>query len=200
MALGDTALRSSRDDVEKHRKEIVEAAARLFRERGVDGVSVPALMQAVGMTHGGFYKHFASKDALVAVAWQTAFDQIVARLSAAIPRDGDKAAGWAKLVNGYLSPAHRDDIGAGCAAAAFAGDAARLAPESPARATYDDGIERMLKTVSTLRPQASRAENLAALSTLIGALLLSRASDGAMCDEFLAAARAALPNPDLTKA
>jgi TetR/AcrR family transcriptional repressor of nem operon len=71
-----TAVRSSREDTEKHRQEIIAAAARLFREKGADGVSVPELIQAAGMTHGGFYRHFASKDELVPLAFREAFDQI----------------------------------------------------------------------------------------------------------------------------
>jgi TetR/AcrR family transcriptional regulator, transcriptional repressor for nem operon len=193
-------LRSSRDDAEKHRKEIIDASARLFRERGVDSVSVPALMEAVGMTHGGFYKHFASKDQLVPLAYEKAFDQIVETLADASGGASEGAAAWDTMVDNYLSPRHRDNIGAGCPAAAFASDAARLATDSPARAAYDDGIERMLKTIGSLGPGSSREQSLVALSTLLGALLLSRATGGELSDAVLSAARAHLQHSGLTKA
>src|SRR5215510_2804750 len=109
--IGVTAVRSSREDTEKHRQEIIQAAARLFREKGADNVSVPELMQAVGMTHGGFYRHFASKDELVPLAYREAFDQIVGRLGTAGTKpDADRTAAWNAMVTGYLSPAHRDNL------------------------------------------------------------------------------------------
>lgn len=189
-------MRSSRDETEKHRQEIIDAAARLFREHGVDGVSVPALMESIGMTHGGFYKHFASKDELVPVAYQRAFDGIVESLSDMTGDDNDVAA-WNAMASNYLSTAHRDNIGAGCPATAFAGDAARLGAGNPARAAYETGVDRMLDIIRSVKggPDA-RQESLAALSTLIGALLLSRATEGELSEEVLAAARVhLLKNP-----
>ncbi len=195
----ETALRSSRDYAEKHRKEIIDASARLFRQRGVDGVSVPALMEAVGMTHGGFYKHFASKEQLVPVAYEKAFDQIVETLAGASRKAVEGTAAWDTMVANYLSPKHRDNIGAGCPAAAFASDAARLDVDDPARAAYDNGIERMLKAINSLRPGSSREESLVVLATLLGALLLSRATGSELSDAVLSAARTHLQQPDFTK-
>ena len=177
--------------MEKHRKEIIDASARLFREKGVEDVSVPELMQAVGMTHGGFYKHFGSKDDLVPVAYGKAFDQIIDRLAeAAGKHGGDPVAAWNALVSGYLSAAHRDNLGDGCATAALAGDAARLDQGSPAQAAFEQGVERMLHQIQPLQgnPDA-RAKSAAALATMVGALLLSRATTGDLSDAFLAAAR-----------
>jgi TetR/AcrR family transcriptional repressor of nem operon len=190
-------MRSSREDTEKHRREIIAAAARLFREKGVDGVSVPDLMQAAGMTHGGFYRHFASKDELVPLAYREAFDQIVGRLSkAAAGHDGDRIAAWNAMVTSYLSPAHRENIADGCAAASLAGDAARLEPDNASQGAFQEGIRRMLQRAEAMQegPDA-RQESLVALSTLVGALVLARGTDGELSDAFLEAAREHLLKP-----
>jgi TetR/AcrR family transcriptional regulator, transcriptional repressor for nem operon len=192
------SVRSSREDTERHRQEIIEAAAQLFREKGANGVSVPELMQAVGMTHGGFYRHFASKDELVPLAYRAAFDQIIERLgSAASTHDGDQTTAWNAMVTSYLSPEHRDSAGRGCAAASLAGDAARTQDESLSRKAFEEGIERMLRQAEALQdgPDA-RDKSLVALSTLIGALLLARGTDGQLSDAFLDTARTSLKKPE----
>lgn len=182
-------MRSSREDTERHRREIVEASARLMREKGAESVSVPELMNAVGMTHGGFYKHFKSKDDLISAAYGKAFDEIVERLDAIPAAEGDPAA-WDAMLDGYLSKAHRDNAGAGCPTAALAGDAARLDGSSPAQAVYEDGVRRMLSRLGAIRGnEATDPSNLAALSTMVGALLLARATTGELSDAFLKAAR-----------
>lgn len=184
-------MRSSRQDMQKHREAIVASAARLFRERGVDGVSVPALMEAVGMTHGGFYKHFTSKEELVPIAYQKAFGDIAETLSKAAEHRGDGS--WNGMLDTYLSPAHRDSLGAGCPTAAFAGDAARAEQDTSARTAYATGVDGMLATLAGLNSKAARDPGtLVALSTLVGALLLSRATDGSLSDAFLSAAKAHL--------
>lgn len=184
-------MRSSREDTEKHRQEIIAAAARLFREKGADAVSVPELMQAVGMTHGGFYRHFASKDELVPLAYRAAFDQIVQRHGkAGTAQDGDRAAAWNAMVSAYLSPEHRDNIGDGCAAASLAGDAARLSSDSASQQAFQEGIGRMVESTASRQhgPDAHK-KGLVALSTLVGALVLARGTEGELSDAFLEAAR-----------
>jgi TetR/AcrR family transcriptional repressor of nem operon len=190
-------VRSSREDTARHRQEIIDAAARLFREKGVDGVSVPALMQAVGMTHGGFYKHFASKEELVPLAYRRAFELMHERVAAdAAEHSNDRAAAWNAMVSSYLSPAHRNSIGSGCAAAALAGDTARDEPGGSAQDAYTGGVERMLDQIASLRGKAGgREEDLAALATLVGALILSRGTSGELSEETLAAAREHLLKP-----
>lgn len=189
-------MRSSRQDTEKHRKEIIEASARLFREKGVENVSVPELMQAVGMTHGGFYKHFSSKDDLVPIAYDTAFGQVLDRLKTVTGQDGDGPnAAWNALVSYYLTAAHRDNPGDGCATAALAGDTARLGRDSQAQAAYEHGVEGMLEALDRAQDGPERrAKSLVALSTMVGALLLSRSTTGALSDQFLDAARTKLLN------
>lgn len=190
-------MRSSRQDTEKHREQIIDAAAKMVREQGLDGMSVPALMAQVGMTHGGFYRHFASKDALAPLAFERAFQSVNALVDRAAAEHPDaQDAAFAEVVESYLSPGHRDNPGAGCATSALAGDMARLDPANPTRQAYAAGVDDMLRHISTLRGQP-RDEALVTLSTMVGALLLSRATrDNAISEDVLAAARTALlPSP-----
>src|ERR1700754_5116788 len=98
--------RVSQAQAQENRRKVVHTAARLFRERGIDGVSVADVMAAAGLTHGGFYRQFASKEALVAEAVAQAFAEQAERLTGYDNR--------AAFVADYLSPAHRDDPGPGC--------------------------------------------------------------------------------------
>ena len=171
--------RATQAQAQQNRQQVVEAAARLFRERGVQAVSVAELMAAAGLTHGGFYKHFPSKEALVAEATGRAFDELGAQLQAT-----DRDA----LLDYYLSPEHRDDAGNGCPTAGLAADVAREPADSPARGPYANGVEGFAQWLGD-----DGDEDLVTLSTMVGALLLARATSGtAVSDRILAAARAAL--------
>lgn len=177
--------RASREQAEKHRQQIVEAASRLFRERGLDGVSVPELMGAAGMTHGGFYGHFESKDALAALAAEAGFGEFSSRFSAAVARHPADAQGARRdVLENYLSPGHRDHPGQGCATAALSVDVARSAPDSPIRETYATAINRFVDEVAAISPHspgdeaAARDDALATVATMVGALIIARASKG----------------------
>jgi TetR/AcrR family transcriptional repressor of nem operon len=177
--------RVSQAQAQQNRQQVVDAAARLFRERGVQGVSVAELMAAAGLTHGGFYKQFASKEALVTEATGQAFDHLSARLSA-LGDDRDEAR--RTLIDYYLSPEHRDDPGDGCPTAGLATDMAREAPDSPARRIYADGVEAFGRRMAA----EPGDEDLAAVCTLVGALLLARATSGDLSERILRAARESL--------
>src|SRR3954466_8705666 len=106
--------RVSQAQAQENRRTVVRTAARLFRERGVPGVSVADVMNAAGLTHGGFYKQFASKEALVAEATGRAFTDQGARLTAlAAQHPGDHAAARREMLAQYLSAEHRDHPGSG---------------------------------------------------------------------------------------
>ncbi|MEA2814036.1 MAG: TetR/AcrR family transcriptional regulator, transcriptional repressor for nem operon, partial [Rhodospirillaceae bacterium] len=107
-------MRVSREKAAENRERIVDAAARLFRDKGFDGVGVDAIMKDAGLTHGGFYGHFASKEALAAEAVACAFGRSAARQS-----DIDSLG---ELVSDYLSERHRADRANGCAVAALGAD------------------------------------------------------------------------------
>ncbi|MFC6567911.1 TetR/AcrR family transcriptional regulator [Actinoplanes utahensis] len=169
--------RVSKEQAAHNRERIVATAARLFRERGIAGVSVADVMAEAGFTHGGFYKHFASKDALVAEAVTDAFAEQTARMR-------DRAG----LMDAYLTTAHRDDPGGGCPTAGFGGDVARAGGGDATRRAYAEGVEGFARRIGT-----GGEEDLAALSTMVGALLLARATEGTdLSGRILESARAAL--------
>jgi len=188
-------MRVSREQAEKNRANVVNVAGRLFRKRGFDGVGIADIMQAAGLTHGGFYRQFGSKDALAAEASAGALAATRRRWEAVL-REAREAPLQA-IAEFYLTPSHRDHAETGCAFAALAPDAARAGPE--VKAVFESGLESKLELVTeALKAQGVaaadvRAEALAALSTLVGALALSRAvNDPALSDEILAAAARSL--------
>ncbi|WP_439145218.1 TetR/AcrR family transcriptional regulator [Streptantibioticus silvisoli] len=137
----------SRAQAEENRQQVVAAASHLFREQGAHNVSVADLMKAAGLTHGGFYKQFASKDALQAEATEAGFSELGGSLAEFDARHpGDPGAARAELIAHYLSTAHRDDPGAGCPTAGFASDMARSAP-GPARSRYAQGVRHFARWV-----------------------------------------------------
>lgn len=190
--------RVSREQAEKNRQAIEQASSRLFRERGLHGVSVADLMADAGLTHGGFYGHFASKDDLAALVCEQAFDEAVQKWTRRVARAaGDPHEMRANLVRPYLTAAHRDHPGEGCVASALVGDVAREPAGKPVRQAYADGIRQLMETwmqtVVHEDPAERRKLALAHLSTLIGAMTLARAMDGdPLSDEVLAAARETL--------
>src|SRR4051794_28287822 len=130
--------RVSKAQAQENRKRVVETAARMFREHGVAGVSVSDVMAEAGLTHGGFYKQFASKDALVAEAVRQAFAEQEPRM-AGLGEPGDEEARSAFL-DKYLSADHRDHPGVGCACAGFGGDLAHSDPRE-AREAFIEGVQ-----------------------------------------------------------
>lgn len=169
-------MKVSREQVAQNRLKILEVAGRLFREQGYEAVSVAQVMKAAGMTHGGFYGYFASKDELVAEALAH-----VASISTPV---GDDLAGY---IGRYLSVAHRENCADGCPLAALAGETRRQSAE--ARAQMTRSIAGQLKRLEPHAPGASTEEIRRAttgnLATLVGALMLSRACDDPQLAERL---------------
>jgi TetR/AcrR family transcriptional repressor of nem operon len=185
--------RVSRAEAARHRDEVVEAAARLFRQRGVDGVSVADLMAEVGLTHGGFYRQFASKEALAGEAASSASQQLSGAISEILDRHhDDREAARKELVDSYLSVRHRDNPGSGCPLSALNADAARSEAKAPLRAAYVRSVEGFVDKLSFL--DTDRDDRIATLCTLVGALVLSRATvdDNDLSEEILSTVRAKL--------
>jgi TetR/AcrR family transcriptional regulator, transcriptional repressor for nem operon len=179
--------RVSQAQAQENRRNVVRTAGRLFRERGVDGVSVADIMAEAGLTHGGFYKQFASKEALVVEAVADAFAEQATSLGT-YQDQPDQAAAHAAFIAGYLSPDHRDDPGPGCPTAGFGGDMARQEIGSPAREAYAKGVDLYSRWLGS-----ENEPDLAAVSTLVGAVFLARATAGTdLSDRILEAARKAL--------
>jgi len=189
--------RVSRQQADSNRLTIKSVSSRLLRERGIKGVSVSDLMAAAGLTHGGFYGHFHSKDALVAEACAAAFEGSVERWNKRVAVAPDRVAARTALLDAYLSDAARRSPGTSCPAAALVGDIAREAPEAPVRSAYVAGLEALLPILSAVQTAAEPGERrrraLADFSTMVGGLILARATAGhGISDEFLEAAREGL--------
>jgi TetR/AcrR family transcriptional repressor of nem operon len=176
-------MRVTKAQAEQNRAHIVATAARLFRERGYDGVGVAELMAAAGFTHGGFYKHFRSKADLMAEASASGLSQIAAR---------SEGLGLAGFVESYVSREHRDRRGDGCTVAALSGDAARQPAE--VKTEFAAGIESLLTALqapSDMPGDADqggpRAMMIDMLARSVGAVMLSRAcpDDSPLADEIL---------------
>jgi len=169
-----------------NRSRILEEAGRLFRERGFEAVTIADVMKAAGLTHGGFYGHFASKDALIAAV-------VAQSLSANVPEKVDIGA-W---IEAYLSPRHRDAPEQGCPTASLAGLMRQQTPE--AQAAMAEGIDAQIARLADALPSGTDAERRRAAigrwSALVGALILSRAVGTApLSDEILAETRAWIAN------
>jgi TetR/AcrR family transcriptional repressor of nem operon len=185
--------RVSRAGTELNRTAIEDASSRLFRERGL-GVSVSDVMAAAGLTHGGFYGHFESKDALAATACARAFDESLERWHKRLAGKTGRAASLAALVEGYLSPRNRSTMGSGCPMAGFATDVAREPDDKPIRKSYVDGLGELLGVLAGVQDTGDTAQDrhqaLGQLSTMVGAMVLARATRGdPLSNELMAAAK-----------
>jgi TetR/AcrR family transcriptional regulator, transcriptional repressor for nem operon len=186
-------MRVSREEAEKSTRTVIDAASHLFREHGYDGVGVNGLMQAAGLTHGGFYKKFRSKADLASRATQAALSDTRQRWEEVIAGGGDKPL--VALVRSYLSPRHRDARASGCPFAALGADAARQ--DTQVRRSFEKGMDDALSILQdVVDPAAGGTARDAAITTLsmmVGALLLSRAvEDRRRSDRILEAAVAHL--------
>lgn len=173
--------RKSREDAAETRKSIVQAAAREFREKGIVATGLADLMKAAGLTHGGFYKHFASKDQVVSEATVAAMDGILGELTA---RPNVSAA-----MAGYLSTRHRDNPASGCPLAALGSELARSD-----EATRDAATAGFLGLMEVLEGEAgttdARRRALVAAVMMIGAVTMSRVvNDPKLSAEILDTAR-----------
>jgi TetR/AcrR family transcriptional repressor of nem operon len=192
----DSPMRVSKEQAAENRQKILDAAARLFRERGFDAVAVADLMSAAGFTHGGFYNHFESKEALEAEACAAALAGSRPPLDDALASHSSKD--WNRYARDYASAEHRDHPETGCTLAALATDAGRQGDD--VQAAFAEHLEHITASLAAHlanEPGAGTAKKLRqrALRTwseLIGAVILARAVAGAdpeLSDELLEATR-----------
>ena len=183
-------MKVSREQAAENRERVLQTAARLFREKGVDGVGVAELMQAAGLTHGAFYGQFSSKEELVAEACRWALGKTESYWERLQAREADPLAA---VIDAYLSPAHRDDPGRGCALTTLGVEAPRRDPG--VRRAVNDGLMNLLGRLEGLLPrrlQAARRRRraLTLMASLVGGLVLARAvEDESLSAEILAAVR-----------
>jgi TetR/AcrR family transcriptional repressor of nem operon len=187
-------MRYSREHkLETHARIVKRASVRL-REKGAHGIGVADLMKDAGLTHGGFYAHFDSREALVIEAFAHAMDRSSERwrkLAEQTPPDQRMAA----IVESYLTPAHRDDPGHGCAIPTLAAEIAR--ESSKTRKAFAAKLEQMIDTLAAQIPdiscKAARKQATAVIATMIGTLVMARvAGNGDVSEEILNAGREAV--------
>ena len=170
---------------------IVQVAAARFRECGVDAIGVADLMKDAGLTHGAFYRHFASREELVAEAVERALQDGGRAMVAIANSKLDRQALLAAIVNGYLSEAHRDGLASSCAVATLAGDVAHANHRT--RSAYTQQVVTYLDLLTNLivsdKRKSRRVKAIAALSTLVGAISMARAvNDDTLSAEILRSA------------
>ena len=187
-------MRYSREHkLETHARIVKKASVRL-REKGAHGVGVADLMKEAGLTHGGFYAHFASREALVIEAFNYAMQRGTERwrkLAEATP----PAKRLATIVDSYLTPLHRDDPGHGCAIPTLGAEIARESPRTRKAfaARLDQMIDMLAAQIPDVPRKAARKQAMAAVATMMGTLVMARvAGSGEFSDEILGAGREAV--------
>lgn len=183
-------VRYAPDHKEKTRAAIVEKAAQRIRVSGLEGVGVAAIMAEAGLTHGGFYAHFRSRDALLAAAVTHLFDVAAQSIDRVREKYGDRAL--ERYVDFYLSARHRDDDTAGCPVPVLSSEVQRAAAE--VKAAFEAGLNTLADRLALMMPPgAGRRQALALLGEMAGVLSLSRAmGDAKASGELLAGARKAI--------
>jgi TetR/AcrR family transcriptional regulator, transcriptional repressor for nem operon len=168
-------VRRSKQEAAVTRQRIVEAAAASFGKNGIAGTGLSDLMAAAGLTHGGFYRHFASKDQIVIEACTAAAESLVEQLAASVAKKSPQR-GLNAIVENYLSTAHRDDPADGCPIAALGSEIAR--GDERTRAAATQALLRFVEVIASrfgkTPPDVARRRALVAAATMIGALTISR--------------------------
>jgi TetR/AcrR family transcriptional regulator, transcriptional repressor for nem operon len=169
-------MRVSKVEAAQSRERIVEVAAKLFREHGFDGIGVADLMKSAGMTHGGFYRHFASKEDLMAQACARTLETSLDTLRQVAEQYPENAL--ASIATAYLSPTHRDQPGEGCMLAALGAEAPRHG--APLRDAFTHGVRSAVELLSShVTGNSKRERALNIYASMIGAIVLARAIDDA---------------------
>lgn len=179
-------MKVSKEKVAEHRKAILEAAGRLFRQRGFDDVTVAEVMKEAGLTHGAFYGYFPSKETLIAEA-----------VGAALTPDPSKPRNAAaRYADNYLSREHRDQRDDACMFSSLGTEASRGSDDlrKTMTASLRRQIERFTPEAKGKTPEEKRRNAIAAWSAMVGAIVLARiADDEELSNEVISATRTALP-------
>lgn len=181
-------MRVSRAQAEANRETVINVASRLFREHGFDGIGLKDLMKGAGLTQGGFYKQFESKDDLAGLASRRAMESATRRWASAAASGVDPLQA---IVNFYLSADHRGETGEGCPLVALGSDAARQSVD--VRKPFQDGIKAHLQVLEELMPAGgdrdAAEKAMAVLALMVGAMTLSRiVTDEKLSDRLIEAA------------
>jgi TetR/AcrR family transcriptional repressor of nem operon len=187
-------MRYGPEQAEKTKARVVKVAAAQMRKRGPDGVGVADIMKRAGLTHGGFYAHFASKDDLIAAAVRQMFTE-ARELFRNSTEGRDAIDGLRTYINAYVSRTHRDRPEGGCAIAALSSDIHRQGRK--ARAAYDEGVAGLVAKIAALLPERAgvntRQLAVSMIAEMTGAVAAARSVfDPTLSDEILASARRSL--------
>ena len=187
-------MRYSKEHKQETHARIVRKASVRLREKGAHGIGVADLMKEAGLTHGGFYAHFDSREALLIEAFAFAMDRSMEYWRKATAETSPEKR-LAMIVNSYLTASHRDDPGRGCAVPTLGAEIARESPK--ARKAFAAKLEQMIDMIAEqlidLPPKAARKQAAVTLATMMGTLVLSRiAGNGEFSDDILAAGREAV--------
>ncbi|WP_199906951.1 TetR/AcrR family transcriptional regulator [Aeromicrobium chenweiae] len=192
--------RISQQQKESNRARILASAGEGFRTRGIDGIGIDEVMKTAGMTHGGFYNHFGSKEDLALAVLHQGFTDSLEHVASMVSESSSPLDALHAIVDNYLTTSHRDHPGQGCASATLVADAGRHGVD--AQAEYTRGLEGYLAAFTDvllgiadqagtpLEPAVARERSIALFSAMVGALVISRAvgrADPALSDEVLAA-------------
>ena len=168
-------MKKSKLEAAETRRKIVKTAAAEFRQNGINGTGLSDLMAAAGLTHGGFYRHFESKDQLIAEACAAAIESVTETTWAPLLLQSKRNALEA-IVADYLSEDHRDDQREGCPFAALGSELARS--DENVRAAATQGLLKLVDIIAKqfpgLRPDIAKRRALVTLSTMVGAVTLAR--------------------------
>jgi TetR/AcrR family transcriptional repressor of nem operon len=192
-------MRYSREHKQETHARIVRKASVRLREKGAHGVGVADLMKEAGLTHGGFYAHFDSREALVIEAFNYAMDRSMEHWRKTAAQTAPEKR-LSTIVHGYLTTVHRDDPGHGCAVPTLGAEIARESPKARKAfaAKLEQMIDMMAEQIPGLPRKAARKQASATLATMMGTLVLSRiAGSGELSEEILAAGRSAALSPSV---
>jgi TetR/AcrR family transcriptional repressor of nem operon len=189
-------MRYSKEHKQETHARIVKKASVRLREKGAHGIGVADLMKDAGLTHGGFYAHFDSREALVIEAFAHAMDRGTEHWRKLAERTSPEKR-LATIVDSYLTTLHRDDPGHGCAIPTLGAEIARENPRT--RKAFSAKLEQMIDMLAAQIPdvprKAARKQATAILATMMGTLVLARvAGNGEFSDEILGAGRDAVLN------
>ena len=179
-------MRKSREEAAATRERIVDAAAREFRQNGIAETGLNDLMRAAGLTHGGFYKHFESKDQVVDEAIKRSFEQTLADMESSTERKTPKAA-LSTLITKYLSTNHRDCVGEACPLSSLGTDLRRV--DKHAGDTATDGLKAIIalvaKQITDVPPDEAQKRAYAIVAAMVGGVVLSRIANNAHLSEMI---------------
>jgi TetR/AcrR family transcriptional repressor of nem operon len=188
-------MKVTKEVMANHKEQIIVAAARRFREQGFDGISVAEIMNEAGLTHGGFYRHFSSKDELVAIASLRAVSETTSKWrKIADDATGDRLKA---IANSYLSLRHHDHPETGCLVAALGGELSRQ--PSSVKDAVTEGGRQMIDFLSGIAPGKTKAlrrkQAIVVFASMVGGIILARmTSDSKLREEILKDVAHAIPN------